>query len=228
MAFFDYKTFGSSMSRPVDVTYVLRRLTPILGNVGWFISGSFANPNFMSCDVNDIDLFFTSEAEFNKADKKIKNAATRNMYSPVANTYTLNGIRLSVQLVSMRFGTITEVFNSFDLNVCRHAITPTGKRISCKSASDVLRIDNVGYNTFRRFFKYAHRMYSEEQSQDLFGKMVKDYAGNDTLVTEVYGNQKITEPLNVILLKTLKNERGGTLGKYSKEQFIEQAPELLI
>jgi len=203
---------------------VIRRL---IGDSGWFIAGSFADVGIKN--PSDIDIFFHTEEAYNDAYSRIK-AASDNVAMHVgatknASTAYLKHVRLPIQLVKKHFGLPGKIFDTFDLNVCKKAITPQGRRINHPSSFEELKIVKINSGTFSRYFKYmGYKGVTNKNIRAM--ELVDTYIANSTIVEDYYGNEKIVAPINKLMLTAVCTLT--KMGTYAQEQAKIHAPELLI
>lgn len=209
--------------------------------VPYFISGSYANPDLNH--FNDIDIFFYSKEHHAKA-KKILNDTNLVPYFTTTHCSDSTPLYIGnryviVQLVKKNFGTIQEIFNSFDLNVCKHVLLPTGKIVSDPSASKPLHITKPNSFTFKRLLKYlnyqknkkcdpAHgtsTYYEAEEIFYLYG-IINTYISNSDLVENYYQEEQKQQTVNSVMYKTFS--AFPQIKDYLDEQALKYSPELLL
>ena len=209
---------------PRKILPKLQELRALLGHDQWFISGSFANHLIES--PSDIDIYFYNEEGYNAAYKKLLGLkGWYNHDTDNASTWTNFSEAYFIQLVHKDFGTPYEVFKTFDLNVCKKAITSNGSYIEDMSANEPIHITRVDSNTFNRYFKYLNRLKVKQDHVELGKLLVDRYIQDGTLVNCYYG---ITTPKPVNALLYTASGRYKELKEYAREQALIHAPEILI
>ena len=131
---------------------------------GWFIAGGAAS----TISSTDIDIYFETEQHFLQAVEVMKTAKRLEARWGLENYDILNesdnAITYSnakrLQLVRKHFGQPLDVISTFDLNICRNAILPSGELISHPTAHLPMftRTDStLAYSTANRYVKYLLR-----------------------------------------------------------------------
>ncbi len=225
-------------------------INSILKNTPYFISGSFANPHI--AHFNDIDLFFYSENDYNtarslltaKAPKKLPFfGAKPDIYVEEAfNAFNariqIGGVGITVQLINKSFGTVQEIFDTFDLSICRHAILSNGDYIDGAEGINQI-ITNVNYATFSRAIKYIN-YYSDSYNglEDFSSKkyekhelesmrnIIDKYIEDTTIIDNYYGKQKAQASINKILFDSFSEIKA--IYPYLQKAALDKASELLI
>lgn len=208
------------------ILYLLPKLRGMLGSEGWFISGSFANPNILC--PNDIDIFFENEDIFKKSGIRLSQISSYKhltVDTENAQTYNITDILYLVQLIKKHFGTIEEIFNTFDLNICKYAITPDGELLEHPTVNDPIEIINLNSQSFRRVLSYLKRLPIADNYSDA-KRIVNEYIGNSDLVSCYYTGKLEKIPANVLLQRAVKEDN--LILKYFNKQAMEKAPELLL
>jgi len=212
----------------------LKKLKDLIPNENWFVSGSFANPNVEN--PNDIDIYFLSYGDFREAvysfsycaqwifSRGSKNASewTPQSGSPFA---------LNVQLIRKVFGTPEEVFESFDLNLCKRAILPNGIRVvSPEATKNPYTLSNISAGTYSRLIKYLKRNNPRVDAFQVLKRVVDQNIEDYSLVEEYYEDTGystgMTLPSNIIMYKTFSEVK--VISSYLLEQTKLRVPELLI
>src|ERR1700687_4866948 len=108
------------------------QLTPILRSGNAFIAGGAVTSVFSSAKVNDLDVYFYSQADLSKAIATIKPALDvltgKTIDTDNALSFVLNDRR--IQFVKVVTGTPSEVLAEFDFTVCQGAYLPTEHKTS--------------------------------------------------------------------------------------------------
>jgi hypothetical protein len=202
----------------------------LIGHDNWFISGSFANPLLLN--PNDIDVFFNTKADYESAVAHVAMlyAANKDLVSDEvttnAATFYLRQISLPVQFIRKSFGTVEEIFNGFDLNVCKKALLPDGTLVVHESSNQELRVESVSYDTFTRYFKYANRLYERKEITRLGKRLIDTFIGDGTMVEAYYFHHNILSMTNANMFKEVCHI--DSLRTYAYEQARIHAPELLV
>lgn len=145
---------------------MLRQLLKDLPNTGWFIAGGFAKACLHSHDdqrlFTDIDIYFTSETEFNKTIDAISSdlVSRRVFYNrfETANAITFSHTTLPrVQFVRKVFGQPEDVVDTFDLSCSRVALQKDGNLILGSTYDTDLMYTHIEKNTLNRIIKYNNR-----------------------------------------------------------------------
>lgn len=217
---------SAKLLRP-DTKKVLNILGNLIGTTGWFISGSFAN--IQVGNPKDIDIFFTSKTAYDNA---VNRMTSRDGVLVGIQVVTDNALTFyvenvgDIQFIHKYFGTPREIFKTFDLNVCKKAIMPSGALLQDDTANSELHICNINGDTFNRYFKYAKRLYSHHKIMRLGKQLVDNYILDDTLVEYFYDNVTSIIPTNQLLLEATKHYP--YIKHYALEQARLKAPELLL
>lgn len=215
-------------SKPGEVK-VIGVLKEAIGHDRWFIAGSYANTKVKR--PSDIDVFFYSDADRDEAIKSVttyvddKNGY-RSFSTNDAETFSIPDINLKVQLIKRHTGTIAEVFDSFDLNVCKVGLRPDGTRPSAHNAHEDIKIEKINARTFQRYFKYM-RYFGQDKKIQEHGKMLLDkYIADGTVLKDYYiGKEKIVAVNKSIFDIAVHNCE---IPDYAYEQARLYAPELLL
>lgn len=211
-----------------DIKGIVSQLNKLLGHDEWFIAGSFAMKAVKH--PGDIDIFFYSEDAFLRAINTIKLSdpdLLKEAYD-TGNALSIQSGKIgwSIQLIKKHFGTIDEILNTFDLNICKKAITSDGDRKAHRASYETLRIDRVNVGTFKRYFKYVMRMGLKDQIPERGKQLVDRFIGDNTMVDDYYNKEVKSIPVNKALLQEIKNFH--TVRDYAYQQAAVHAPELLI
>ena len=162
-------------------------LKNLLGdNINWYVSGSFANTAVLA--PNDIDIYFYTEKDYQMA-SKIINPIGRVFKTPFADTYNINLIPFTIQLITKHFGEPQEIFDTMDLNVCKQAILRDGTHIIDPTALDPLTITNVSIDTFKRYVKYYKRFNPKRNLDKVFSFLFEQYISDYTPCISYYEDQ---------------------------------------
>lgn len=206
---------------------ILKRLSHYIGHDNWFISGSFANHKIKH--PNDIDIFFYTEEDYKKTLVRITNDKVGLggyvTYS-TDNALTIYDGDNTIQFVHKNFGTPQEIFNTFDLNVCKVAVLPNGNVIKDPTANEDLQITQVNSQTFRRYFKYVNRLYGASKINEYGKWLIDNYIEDGSICSEYYLDELVNVPTNVILLNSVKEY--DILNEYAFKQAVLKAPEILM
>lgn len=216
------------------ITARLTLLRKIIGHTNWFISGSFANAD-VACPLN-INIYFYTNKDYLSAHLNITNPTIHppifmlstdcfihNGYAPESEV--LNEV--IIHFTSIIYGTPKEVFNSFDLNTCKKAITSEGSYIQDYSASNLITITQVHSNTFSRFMCYLKNTTSYTKEEKIaVGNLLIDKYIRDTTPIDCYYNENISY-LTCMLLYTVMREYP-EFKKYLNKQAMFYIPELLL
>jgi hypothetical protein len=218
---------------------VLYLLSSIIRNNDFFVSGSFANPNVST--FNDIDVFFHSKRDYEAACSRVKylnrQSRSNNVYDLTMSNNAMTFVsavhneHVIIQLVNKHFGTVDEIFSTFDLNICKHALLPNGMLKSCPSTSQPLHLVNVTSTTFNRVLKYfqyinngAHFDLKPDQKAYVY-KIIDHYISNSTIVEDYYQEENF-----ITINKAMYNTYSAIphIKSYLQKQALSYAPELLI
>ena len=216
------------------ITARLSLLRKIIGHTNWFISGSFANAD-VACLI-DINIYFYTNKDYLSAHLNITDPTIRpylSKLSPNCFRYSeyasesnvLNS--LSIHFTNTIYGTPKEVFNSFDLNTCKKAITSEGSYIQDPSANNLITITQVHSTTFGRFMLYLKKTtgYTKEEKIAVGNLLIDKYIG-DTTPIDCYYNENRSY-LTCMLLYTVMREYPD-FKKYLNKQAMLYIPELLL
>lgn len=226
---------------------LLDTLSSFIGHTDWFIAGSFATPQVTT--PSDIDVYFYTEVDYDNAVRRLRafEAATpkkidlKSIYACTnqlstthitnnAVTFTHPDINLPVQLICRNVGTVKEILDGFDLNVCKHAILPDGTICSDKEASLPLKICNINAHTFKRIIKYTSYLGVQDVS-GIFMSLIDKYVADSSMLEDYYSDDGSTVPVNETLhnaINTLPRGKYADVVQYLSEQTEKYAPELLI
>ena len=213
------------MGRHIKET--LEALYPYLGTEGWFISGSYANPDVDF--YNDIDIFFKTKKYFDEAVERTVLAGRDSLDTCCSNSAYGIISGFAVQYVQVRFGTPDEIFDKLDINVCRQGILPDGTCIQRPEAKDPLKILAPSVQSFSRLKKYCQKYHlSKLQRDSVITQCIRDYVDNDTFVHDYYKGTLCTHPLNYFLYAEFAKDHSCEVTRYLTAQALEYAPELLL
>lgn len=211
-------------SEKIDTIAYLRKL---IGHDNWFISGSYAQPNIKY--PNDIDIFFHTKRDFTVACDNCQLVTRNSITTHNALTFSPQSTALPVQFVKKHFGSVTEIFDTFDLNVCKYAVYPNGTHYYHFTAQEPLYICKIDKETFNRYLKYLKYLsYSGEKPTLKDVKHLIDSYISDTNLLEDYYNDRLAKtPVNHALFDAFKCV-STEIRQYLTQQAIIYAPELLI
>lgn len=216
----------------VNVLFILEQLNKIMPHSNWFISGSVANPEVYFKHCSDIDIFFYSTEDYDTANAVISARSDSLLVrtSGSAETYNIKGIGLAVQLIKKHVGSITQVFNTFDLNIAKYAVRSDGQQIADVCDTDLIQVVNPNSASVSRVAKYMEYLrYDSSRKNEAWKRLIDDHMGNDSIVEDYYdpeGNKLLNKPFNKLLYNKIKYTR--SLKPYLDEKALEHAPELLI
>lgn len=203
---------------------VLQRLRHLIGHENWFISGSFANP--VVDEPSDIDIYFHTEDDFNRAIVHLNDKKHHMYYTNNAVTFAHPHTGEMIQLICKKFGYPLDIFETFDLNVCKKAIRSRGTFIEANSASSALHISMASSSTFHRYIKYMNRYGYTTGEVERMGKKVIDTYISDNSMIECYYGKTTNKPCNLLMYQAFK--KCTPLKQYLNEQALKHAPELLV
>lgn len=211
------------MERPSKST-IVSKLCRVFPHKKWFIAGSFAMPGDK---YNDIDVFFESEEAYKEAMSSID--PTLFIYG-TTNAQVMQLYGLKVQLITRHFGTIDEIFGTFDLNICQQAILPNLIHRQSIKASSTLHIINPNYATFHRFLKYVNKLeYDGATAKKVIKRAIDTYISDSSTSIEYYNNEETLFVVNAEMYKVFKNHiHSGKLKEYLYDQAKIHSPELLL
>lgn len=216
--------------KPKSQKAILKVLKNVIGHEDWFIAGSYAYPKVKR--PSDIDVFFYTEEGCNvgitnaRNYVRITNDAHMTHSSEDADSFYIDDAENTVQLIKRHTGTPQEVMARFDLNVCKRAILPNGKRTTAPGALGPLRIDSLNHGTFKRYFKYVNYLGLKDDMVLRVNSLVDSYIEDSTIIEGYYDGKHLSAPANRALLEAINAHK---LDKtYVYEQARLRAPELLI
>lgn len=230
----------SDIGKTVYINRICRQLRDIFRHDRWFISGSFANSRIHS--PKDIDVYFYKEDDFKSAEHNIKlqKIVWFTQKTQHTTTFTLRGHQLPIQLIHKQFGSPDEIFMAMDINVCRQAILPDGRRIQARGSRLPIHLCNPNAESFSRWLKY-HRYYKTKPEDVATGmRQIIDKYIHDGSKTEGYYNGENVTVNHALYRSFAKALRTYTIAnaQYDKiytpvydyliEQVDEHAPELLL
>lgn len=208
--------------------YALKTLKSFIDHDNWIISGSAAHPRIRN--PNDIDVFFHTKEDFEKAVTSFElkynapGAMTRNTY-----TFWLDWDRPAIQLIHKTLGTPQELFDQFDLNICKYGILPNGNKIRDVTATSKITINKLSADTFKRYFKYMKYLGIKNTNYEHERCLIDKYITDTTILENFYDKyhkESAKMPANSILFKEIK--RRGQPIAYLQSKAMEYAPELLL
>lgn len=229
------------------ITY-LNHLNELFKGLNWFISGSFAST--LTLRPNDIDVYFYTANDFHRAVSRCAKSNTWFSYatSDSASCWSLKyntglhdalrgtkyGRNIPLQLISKTFGNPEEVLDTFDLNICKIALTPTGKTLIAKEFNeDPLKVVSINSDTYFRVIKYVSRYYGGIVSPEAISaleRVIDDWIEDTTVVENYYGETTSYKaknlPSNSILFDTFLEIP--CIREYLLKEAKRRAPELLI
>lgn len=211
-----------------EVFNIIALLNDTIPHKNWFISGSAANTKIK--DPGDVDVFFLTEQDYVVAYNVLNSMTTTCEFSVGntlnASTFVIGNSILPIQLIKKIFGSPDEVFDSFDINVCKKAVLPDGKHVQDITADFMPQITNPGGHTFTRYFKYIDRLGLQSYRYVLGKEAIDNYIEDTTPVHYYYCTEEVSTQLNKDLFSTAKNYL--ELRDYLYDQTQKRAPELLI
>lgn len=96
---------------------------PVLDNeIKWFIAGGACRSVFSGERINDLDIYFKSQEDFDKFNDKHFKDLKAVFDTPNAISYCKNNRK--IQLIKKFYGDPTDVLKRFDLTVCQCAYIP--------------------------------------------------------------------------------------------------------
>lgn len=171
-------------------------------NVPFFVAGGSIFSTLNGCDsYDDIDVYFYNEKDWKETFIKLPKEHQRYSSDNAVTFYTDN-TSIKIQLIKMHFGTPQEIFDGFDLNCSKCAVTSDHEIIKDKTCSKYLSVDfnNFKANTLRRVQKYIDYKgaHEEDSLQSVLAYLIKNYdkkfdryyAGNN----ESFGSLDILNP----------------------------------
>lgn len=213
-------------------TQVLNIITRICDSRhGWFISGSYANRKITS--PNDIDVYFENDRIMLEVIERLKTESKHcNVYltgeSALSITVMPKGWDILIQFIKLT-GTVTEVLDRFDLNVCKKVLLPNGEYYEHPRSNLPLNIDTINYHTFSRFFKYLYRLnpdIHQEEVLTLSKKLIDTFIDSNDLITGYYGGEHCKSTINEQLYNYFKEDT--EIKPYLIESALKHSPGLLI
>jgi len=123
-------------------------------NTDFYLAGGCVDGILRNTHFNDVDIFFETEYDFNKAVENI--TYDLQFKSENANTYTFG--EHTIQLVKCQFGTIHDIMDGFDINKSRIAYGKDGV-IKHSTFDEELYVDfkNFKSTTISRVLKYRNK-----------------------------------------------------------------------
>lgn len=212
--------------RKQPISTVLDILKNVIGHSDWFIAGSYAIPKVKT--PNDIDVFFLSPDKYPFSEEYL--SANKDIFilniSENAVTLRIVGIEHIVQFVTCRTGTVEEIFSEFDLNICKRAILPNGKRVVDSTARKKLYISKCNIDTFNRYFKYLNAYDNPKVLDRHAVKLIDIYIGDTTILEEYYEDHHFIEATNKLLFDKIMSLH--VARDYLLEQTKLISPEILL
>lgn len=215
---------------------VLKFLNLSIPNKNWFIAGGSA---IKGENYNDIDVFFLNEEAYTQArdaltsepivHNNLVSAHYKASETETNNAYNLNYSGTDIQLINRHFGTPEEIFETFDINVCKQAIMPNGRKVKHFTSYASPYIANVNYNTFRRYLKYLRRAGEGIDRKATLFSVIDKYIGDSSSTEEYYQGKKVSYVVNKKLFSDFyRFVESSSVKDYLKEKALEEAPELLL
>lgn len=218
--------FGLFTKGPTkDVNKVLAHLKTILPNDNsWFIAGGFAlDPD----TANDVDVYFRDTLSCNLA----VNALSPDMSSePLPRPFNIHPSGFPViQLIRLYTGTPEEVLSSFDLDLCKVALLPSGERITVESTKNEITLNPDVFNrdTLSRVNKYIHKGY--KLSPNFYEQLKAVEASRDRL-TKTYYDEAVSMSYHEVLQKFIQYDSPYTVLPFQEvfKEFRKDYPEYYI
>lgn len=204
-------------------------LQTTIPNKNWFISGSFASPDIRR--PKDIDIFFYSEKDYQEAYDTFytmqgdKDTLWHNSVN--AATFYI-GIPTPIQLIKKLFGTPEELFDTFDINICKRAILSGGTSVLDPSCNKDIRVDRVSPGTFSRYFKYLYYLDRQKDIPIKGEELINKFIGDSTVITTYYDEKEEKMATNQALFKACKGFHALKPYLWQEAKKKKHAPELLI
>lgn len=157
-----------NVPRDAELLMVLEHL-PLTTKEGPWVSGSAVRKMLIGQPIDtDIDLFFSSQAQFDIWDgymKEVTKGTVQPMSTPNQKTYhyTIDDKSYKIQLITKRwYSDRKDLLDSFDFTICQFLYDSEGFAVGQHSLNHLkakeLVIHKVTYpiSTFRRFIKYVN------------------------------------------------------------------------
>lgn len=204
---------------------IITHLQEVIPHKNWFVAGGYARA-ITDGDYNDVDIFFYDEESYKTAAAVL----TKGEYVYVTpNADTIGYRDKSLQLVHKHFGTPKEIFESFDLNVCKVAILSDGSKYTDPTANNSLTVVKPNADSFTRFLKYAKRIYTNRKDRiDCIKAVIDQFAGCNDILEDYYQGAKRTSAANYEMYKAFKVSIYSEVQSYLEEKIALQSPELLL
>lgn len=135
-----------------------------------------------SVDNHDIDLWFTKVEDVQRAITYYNSIGMETHHSKNAKTYRINvnGRDYMVQVIYKLYTNIDQLFENFDITVCRVATDGvrwwTGPHFAGDYRTRTLRMMKLRENSLRRYVKYVS--YGYQPTPDLLQRLLNDPAVN--------------------------------------------------
>lgn len=136
-----------------DLITTLKFLNNFIPHKNWFIAGGSA----ASETFNDIDVYFTSMADYHAAASLVTTTVTATANAMTFRLAVDDNKHRHIQFIHRTTGDHITVVESFDLNKSRQVIFPDGTRYAHPSAQLPLHftLDTFNTQTISRFHKYV-------------------------------------------------------------------------
>lgn len=229
----------SIIDKHLTVRQVRNALLKIFGHDCWYISGSLANPQI--AQYGDIDVYFYDENVFHATHAAVvsRSGTWCIQKSNYAVTLHLPKVESPVQLICKHFGKPSEIFEKMDLNVCRQAILPCGKRVRARGAHLPVHLHTVNAASFSRLLKY-HRYYdiSNAETASTMLKVIDKYITDESVVEGYYSEdtqsvnqllyRSFAKALRIRMIKSPQKEVFTPVYEYLIDRVNEHVPEMLL
>lgn len=187
--------------------------------VKFFVGGgSICDTHYGQTNINDIDVFFESEADQQEFQKSLKNKyefyVTKNALSFIEED-------THVQMIILYYGTPSEVLGTFDLNKSRIGMT-SDKTLYIHETFDkhlYIDFDNFKSSTPGRYLKYADKGFA--LNFDEMHRAINHMAGSKLLNEYTHEPEDAFNMLAKIIPKYAEYLRGNDYQKL--EPFLDVA-----
>lgn len=138
----------------------------------FFIAGGSV---FSDKYINDIDVYFENEEEFNK----IKDAIAENYVVTTPNAITIRFKKTEIQFICRDFGSPQEIFKTFDINCSMCAIDSDNNYHESKEFSKNIKlIGNIHSKSLARYDKYVSQKGAIDKNNSEFNRLIKFFIEN--------------------------------------------------